>query len=1051
MHTDATDITLFHAWQRHRDAEAFHALVNRHARLVFNTCRHIVRNDADAADVSQECFLRLASAPPDIQSSLAGWLHRLATHRALDHLKMAKRRQAREIRHASDRAAAQGGAQAKILDLVDEAIDALPDELRIPVIEHFLHQKSHQEVADALGMPRRTASHRIGQGVEQLRLHLKKRGVAVPVLGLTALLEQESAQAADVPASLHAALGKHALAGSSTAYIPAAGGVAAVVALKKAWIAAAAATILALAWWLAPGGSLAPQRSGPPPVPFAMDEEDMLTEEPKPGDHALTESIEDDTQAVTDGVQDAVLVGAISGKVYDQDSLDPIPGTKVVVASSGGASTSVYAITEADGSYRTPKLSAGPYIVYRDETPGYAPTQRTGVGKKWPEPGRIDGTHVTLAGDATVDFALQKGLVVAGTVLDKRERGVEGAEVMASVFGSEFAQSTSTDAEGRFALAGLTPTANLHVRVTKQGYGEAALSNLRLVAPGTDDLKIHLTNAASISGIVVDHHGQPLEGARAVAAHLGNYGGWSFDYPEGTSGNGGAFTIVDLAPGRYNVEVIPRGYERYFSSSPVSVALSEGEHRRDLRLDVEGGDGIEIAGLVTDQENTPLEGVQITLVGTSGRTVMSDTQGNFRIGGLLAGEYGILPTKTGYRERGKYQMSLDHSFRASRGDLHLVLEAFALRVEGVVRDSETKEPLSGFEVSAFTGLGDDTAITPLAWFLAARFANTDGSFVVDVEAPWKFEVGAEGPVCAVYVRKSGYAPNVTVLPAAGDSDTVYAEIELERGRMIEGVVADHHGAPVAGAIIAEGELFTDTLSRRTDLAMSDAEGRFEVDGLREDVDALTAIHPAHPLASAVIGDGSQSLRIVFGAACEVEGAVLMDGAPMPFRNASLESRGTESTFEAHGATDQWGKFHFGALNPGEYDLSISDWFGARVAAIYIKSVVVNPGQKTSVDFNLSSGALLQGAIMIDGAAPAWARVEFDVVSDEFSASYEPHVSSDGTWRIDNVTTGIGTLKIDASNSEVETYHRTVEIELSPGGERVVNIDLTDEAADSTEE
>ena len=80
MYSDATDLALLRAWQHHRDAEAFHTIVRRHAGLVYNTCRHIVRNDADAADVSQECFLKLASTPPVLQHSLTGWLHRVATH-----------------------------------------------------------------------------------------------------------------------------------------------------------------------------------------------------------------------------------------------------------------------------------------------------------------------------------------------------------------------------------------------------------------------------------------------------------------------------------------------------------------------------------------------------------------------------------------------------------------------------------------------------------------------------------------------------------------------------------------------------------------------------------------------------------------------------------------------------------------------------------------------------------------------------------------------------------------------------------------------------------
>ena len=1054
MDTDTSDSALLQAWQRHRDAEAFHAIVGRHGRLVYNTCRHILRNDTDAADVSQECFLSLASTPPSIRYSLSGWLHRLATHRSLDHLKAAKRRREREVRYAGEAVVAGSDEQADLMALVDEAIDALPDDLRLPLIEHFLRQKSHQEVADGLGIPRRTVTYRINSGVEELRERLKRKGVAVPGAGLVLALEAQDAGAAEVPARIYEALGRHALAGASPGAIPSVGtGLTAAVLMKKGWIAAAVLVGLALAWGLAAGGNfLKSPGSTPTPVALDHDSDSQSATAEKEVAQGVVENVLDDTLTATEQLADETVgVGKISGRVYDEDSQAPIPDATIVVASSGGSSKSVYATTDAAGRYETPKLPARAYVVYRDETPGYAPTPRTGVGKKSTEPSHINGTHVTLSGDATVDFAVRKGLIVAGTVLDKRERGIEGAEVMASVFGSEFAQSTSTDAEGRFSLSGFTPSANLHVRVKKQGYGEAALSNLRLVMPGAEDLEIHLTNAASISGTVVDPHGHPLEGARNIASHLGNYGGWSFDYPEGTSGDGGVFTVVDLAPGRYNLQAIPREYESYSSSGPVSMTLSEGEHRRDVRLDVEGGDGIEIAGSVTDKENRPLESVKITVIGTSSRSVASDAQGNFRIGGLLEGEYMILPLKQGYREHGKTEMSLDYSIRASRDDLHIVLEKFALRVEGIVRDAETNEPLSGFEVAAQTGFDVDPVINSNVWFQASHFANVDGSFAVDAEVPWRFEVGLEGPVCAVYVRKVGYAPKMMIVPPAADRDTVYAEVELDRGRSVEGTVADQFGAPVAGAIIAEGQLYADTVSRRTDLALSDEDGRFVVVGLREGVDALTAIHPAYPLASAMIGDAARPLRIVFGPSGEIQGTIYMDGVPSPLTDISVESRGTESTYGAYGATDPAGKFRFGPLAPGEYDLTTGHTDNSRRDGIIIQQAVVHPGLSTTVDFNLTSETVLQGTIKINGATPAWGRVKFDIESNELSAGHMPHVNADGSWHIDNVTPGFGTLTVEAGVTDGETLRRTIEIELAPGEERVFDVDLSEEEESRTEE
>ena len=79
-----SDSLLLKRWYERRDAEAFDELVSRHAAMVYATCRRVVGNDADASDVTQECFYVLARGGLRIRRSLAGFLHRLARHRALN-------------------------------------------------------------------------------------------------------------------------------------------------------------------------------------------------------------------------------------------------------------------------------------------------------------------------------------------------------------------------------------------------------------------------------------------------------------------------------------------------------------------------------------------------------------------------------------------------------------------------------------------------------------------------------------------------------------------------------------------------------------------------------------------------------------------------------------------------------------------------------------------------------------------------------------------------------------------------------------------------------
>lgn len=81
---------------REGDRAAFDALVEAHLPQVWRVVWRIVRNDADAEDVVQDAFLTAWKAIPNFrgEASVATWLHRIATTRALNHLERAHVRRA---------------------------------------------------------------------------------------------------------------------------------------------------------------------------------------------------------------------------------------------------------------------------------------------------------------------------------------------------------------------------------------------------------------------------------------------------------------------------------------------------------------------------------------------------------------------------------------------------------------------------------------------------------------------------------------------------------------------------------------------------------------------------------------------------------------------------------------------------------------------------------------------------------------------------------------------------------------------------------------------
>jgi len=70
------ELELLSRWSTIGDARAFNELVTEYSSLVYATCKRILRTHAEAEEASQECFIKLAQTPPDIDRSLARISHR---------------------------------------------------------------------------------------------------------------------------------------------------------------------------------------------------------------------------------------------------------------------------------------------------------------------------------------------------------------------------------------------------------------------------------------------------------------------------------------------------------------------------------------------------------------------------------------------------------------------------------------------------------------------------------------------------------------------------------------------------------------------------------------------------------------------------------------------------------------------------------------------------------------------------------------------------------------------------------------------------------------
>ena len=210
MKSTDENLLLLDRYARTGDAEAFAELVRRYRNMVYAACLRVLNNAADAEDVTQECFLSLVRRRSEVKRSVGGWLHRCATGMSLN---ARRRRDARRKREENHMAPSNGEpAWDEVAPDVDEALDALPDDLREVLVEHYLRERTQVEIAGELGVSPATVSRRVSDAVERLRRNLKKAGVIVSTVALAAMLSEKTAVAA--PAALAAELGKMAMAGA---------------------------------------------------------------------------------------------------------------------------------------------------------------------------------------------------------------------------------------------------------------------------------------------------------------------------------------------------------------------------------------------------------------------------------------------------------------------------------------------------------------------------------------------------------------------------------------------------------------------------------------------------------------------------------------------------------------------------------------------------------------------------------------------------------------------------------------------------------------------
>jgi RNA polymerase sigma-70 factor (ECF subfamily) len=176
---------------RRRDETAVRAIVRQNNRRLFRIARAIVKDDAEAEDIVQECYVRAFTRLSEFrgESSLSTWLTRIVINEANGRLRRQRTTIAWESAEAPLAARAQiipfpswasrpdpevATAQHQIHSILEGAIDALPERFRTVLVARLVEEMSVEETADLLGLRPETVKTRLHRARLMVRDHLER-------------------------------------------------------------------------------------------------------------------------------------------------------------------------------------------------------------------------------------------------------------------------------------------------------------------------------------------------------------------------------------------------------------------------------------------------------------------------------------------------------------------------------------------------------------------------------------------------------------------------------------------------------------------------------------------------------------------------------------------------------------------------------------------------------------------------------------------------------------------------------------------------------------
>jgi RNA polymerase sigma factor (sigma-70 family) len=604
---------------------------------------------------------------------------------------------------------------------------------------------------------------------------------------------------------------------------------------------------------------------------------------------------------------------------------------------------------------------------------------------------------------------------VAGRVLGPGGQVIAGAVVKAFCLstrgrpprqGARATPGSTTGADGRFRIAGLTPCL---YALSAGAEGFVGSSRLGVeVKSGTNlqDVDLQLGEGGfTLSGRVMDASSGPIPGA------VVRLNGWVPSRVEGIQGRHLWETVTDQQ-GRYHAQVLRARYDL--------VALADGYGPGRAFVDVAGNEthdfrlapAAQLLGrVIIASDRTVVAGAEVRAEGTEGEALgpsvpfTTDGEGRFNITGLAPGPYRLIARK-GTLVAALAQPVVVAAASVTR-DLELAL-APGLVLEGTVR--ARGKAVSGADVQ----LGARTSMRLWALPPLRGVSDQTGRFSLDGVLPGEYRLTLAAP---------GFPPFQMELSMRQSLSKV---IELEDHIVVSGRVFTSRGDPARGAQVQAWVQPRDAdRVASAGLATADDQGRFELARLGPGDLTLRARHRgeiARIEAQPVAAGERRDLVVRLAAGATVSGVVTWDdGSPADgIRILSLQGgwgvEGDEVIRTAADGSFTAGPFSGGIVSVVAQSTGGSTGWGGPTRPDQAEVKVSEGEQKTGIRLVVSRRARSIGGLVLDGRgrplAGASVSAALEVAGRSFKRSAQSHrtlTANDGSFTIDDLPAGVYTL------------------------------------------